>query len=169
MSAAASLAPWRWIGLPMLQCLILTVALAIPLQVFGLRLPEPIWAMWPVFAWAMIRPSILAPFAVLITGLFLDIFWGSPMGFWALSLLVAYGVVLGTRSMMIGQGAAMMWAWFAAVTAIAVASASLLALVTIQSTPALPAMVWQFLATIVLYPLAHRLIERFEDADVRFR
>ena len=28
---------------------------------------------------------------------------------------------------------------------------------------------WQFLATIVLYPFAHWLIERFEDADVRFR
>ena len=28
---------------------------------------------------------------------------------------------------------------------------------------------WQFLATILLYPFSHRLIERFEDADVRFR
>jgi rod shape-determining protein MreD len=28
---------------------------------------------------------------------------------------------------------------------------------------------WQFLATAALYPFAHRLIERFEDADVRFR
>jgi rod shape-determining protein MreD len=28
---------------------------------------------------------------------------------------------------------------------------------------------WQFLATVVLYPFADRLIDRFEDADVRFR
>ena len=26
-----------------------------------------------------------------------------------------------------------------------------------------------FLPTVLLYPFAHRLIERFEDADVRFR
>jgi rod shape-determining protein MreD len=28
---------------------------------------------------------------------------------------------------------------------------------------------WQFLPNVLLYPFAHRLIERFEDADVRFR
>ena len=33
----------------------------------------------------------------------------------------------------------------------------------------LVAMGWQFLATIVLYPFAQRLIDLFEDADVRFR
>jgi rod shape-determining protein MreD len=31
------------------------------------------------------------------------------------------------------------------------------------------AVAWQYLATILLYPFSHRLIERFEDADVRFR
>ena len=30
-------------------------------------------------------------------------------------------------------------------------------------------MFWQFLASLVLFPFAHRLIERFDDADVRFR
>jgi rod shape-determining protein MreD len=147
----------------------LTVLLGIPLRVFGLQLPEPIWAMWPVFAWAMIRPSILAPFAVLATGLFLDIFWGGPMGFWGLSLLMAYGVVLRARSMLSGQGTPMMWAWFATVAAIAMGTGVIVALMTAQSTPSLFALLWQFLATIILYPLAHRLIERFEDADVRFR
>jgi rod shape-determining protein MreD len=166
---AANLAPWRWIGVPMLQCLGLTVLLAIPLRVFGLQLPEPIWAMWPMFAWAMIRPSILAPFAVLLTGLFLDIFWGGPMGFWGLSLLVGYGAVLGARSMMIGQGAPMMWAWFATVTAIVMAAGAFVALLATHATPSLASLLWQFLATIILYPLSHRLIERFEDADVRFR
>ena len=38
-----------------------------------------------------------------------------------------------------------------------------------RATPNLLAMLWQFLATILLYPFAHRLIDRFDDADVRFR
>jgi rod shape-determining protein MreD len=38
-----------------------------------------------------------------------------------------------------------------------------------QSTPSVIAVAWQFLATIVLYPFAQRLIDLFEDADVRFR
>jgi rod shape-determining protein MreD len=35
--------------------------------------------------------------------------------------------------------------------------------------PSLLAVFWQFLVTALLFPFAHRLIERFDDADVRFR
>jgi rod shape-determining protein MreD len=38
-----------------------------------------------------------------------------------------------------------------------------------RSTPGVVALAWQFVATIVLYPYAQRLIDLFEDADVRFR
>ena len=38
-----------------------------------------------------------------------------------------------------------------------------------QGTPDLLSVGWQFLATVILFPVADRLIERFEDADVRFR
>ena len=38
-----------------------------------------------------------------------------------------------------------------------------------RSSPGLAPMAWQFVATIILYPFAQRLIDLFEDADVRFR
>jgi rod shape-determining protein MreD len=38
-----------------------------------------------------------------------------------------------------------------------------------QNAPSLVSLAWQFLATVILYPFADRLIDRFEDADVRFR
>jgi rod shape-determining protein MreD len=38
-----------------------------------------------------------------------------------------------------------------------------------RSSPGIVPMLWQFVATIVLYPFAQRLIDLFEDADVRFR
>jgi rod shape-determining protein MreD len=170
MSAkAGTLQPWRWIGVPLVQVLLLTILFAIPLRIFGLQLPEPLFVMWPVFAWAMIRPAILAPFAVLILGLALDLFWGGPGGLWAVSLLIAYGCVLGTRSMTMGQSAPMMWAWYATVTAIAMGSAYLITMARTDTATDPVAVFWQYLATILLYPLSHRLIERFEDADVRFR
>ena len=37
------------------------------------------------------------------------------------------------------------------------------------ATPNLVGLIWQLLATGLLYPFAHRLIDRFDDADVRFR
>jgi len=168
-NSAGSLAPWQWIGVPMLLCLIWTILFAIPARVFGLQLPEPVFAMWPVFAWAMIRPSILAPMAVLLLGLFLDIFWGGPLGLWALSLLAAYGAVLGARTMMIGQSPPVLWIWYAAVTGLALGMGVLITIIRTQAVPSPYILLWQFVATILLYPFSQRLIDRFEDADVRFR
>ena len=169
MSAVRSMEPWRWIGVPMVQALGLTVLFGIPIKVFGLQLPEPVFPMAAAFAWAVIRPSILAPFAVLTMGLFLDYFWGGPIGLWAVCLLAAYGVALGGRTMMAGQSQPILWSWYAVVTTVAMLLGYLFIVLDVKATPGLVAMAWQFLATIVLYPLAHRLIEMFEDADVRFR
>jgi len=146
-----------------------TVVIAAPLRVLTLALPEPIFPMVLAFAWAVIRPSILAPFAILVAGLFLDIFWGGPLGLWALCLLIAYGAALTGRSMMAGQNRIILWAWYALITATAMVAGYLFVMLDSRSSPGLAPMAWQFLATIVLYPFAQRLIDLFEDADVRFR
>jgi len=153
----------------MVQALVATILLAIPIRLFGLQLPEPIFAMPVVFAWAVIRPSILAPMGILIMGLFMDLFWGGAMGLWALSLLISYGVVLSARTMLVGQSQPMMAFWYAAATALAMGAAYLIAAMTTHAIPSWRAMGLQFLPTVLLYPFAHRLIDRFEDADVRFR
>jgi len=116
-----------------------------------------------------IRPSILAPFATLLLGLFLDLFWGGPLGLWGLSLLVAYAMVLTARNMMTGQSRPMMWAWFAGVTAVTMIAGFLFSMLDSLAMPSLLAVFWQFLATALLFPFAHRLVDRFDDADVRFR
>jgi rod shape-determining protein MreD len=169
MSGGRALNPGRWLGVPMLMCVVATIVFAAPIRIWGLQLPEPVFAIVPAFAWAMIRPSILAPFAILLLGLFLDIFWGGPTGLWGLSLLVAYAMVLVLRNMMTGQSRAMMWVWFAAVSAVAMTAAFLFTMLDSLAMPSLLAVFWQFLVTALLFPFAHRLVDRFEDADVRFR
>lgn len=170
MSAAArSLEPWRWLGVPMLQVLVVTFLFAVPLRFWGLGLPEPLFALPVLFAWAVIRPSMLAPVCVMLMGVYLDFLWGTKTGFWAVCLLMAYGSALVGRSMLVGQGRAVYWAWYAVVTAIALGSGYALTVLDVKGAPSPLAVGWQFLATVVLYPFADRLIERFEDADVRFR
>ena len=61
------------------------------------------------------------------------------------------------------------WAWYAAATGLALGAAFLFTMVGAHATADPIAVVWQFLATIILFPFAHLLIDRFEDADVRFR
>lgn len=160
---------WRWLGVPFAACVIATIVFALPVRMFGLGLPEPIFPLVPAFAWAVIRPSILPPFLLMGLGLFLDLFWGGPLGLWATSLLVAYGFVLLTRAAMTGQSRLMLWIWYGTSSALTVGSAYLLTMLDAVITPNLIATGWQLAASVVLYPFAHRLIERFDDADVRFR
>lgn len=169
MSAARPLDPWRWLGIPLLQALVATVVFGIPLRLWGLQLPEPVFPMAVVFAWAVIRPSVLAPVGVLIMGLALDVFWGGSLGLWALCLVIAYGVVLATRNMMAGQSRSMMWVWYAATTAISMLAGYLVIMLDDRAMPSSVSVGWQYLATIVLFPFAQRLIDMYEDADVRFR
>jgi rod shape-determining protein MreD len=168
-AGAQPLPPWRWLGVPMLQALAATMLFAIPLRIHGLGLPEPVFPLAVAFAWAVIRPSVLAPIGVLAMGLFLDLLWGSTFGLWAVCLLLGYGVALAGRSMMAGQSRTILWAWFAGVTALAMVAGDLITMLDVRAIPDPVGVGWQFLATIMLYPFANRLIERFEDADVRFR
>src|SRR5690606_27819707 len=94
------LEPLRWLGGPFMACIVATLVLAVPLRLFGFRLPEPVFAFIPAFAWAVIRPSVLGPLLLLLLGLFLDLFWGGSLGLWAVSLVAAYGLTLITRSAM---------------------------------------------------------------------
>jgi rod shape-determining protein MreD len=167
--AARGLAPWRWLGVPMLQVMIVTFIFALPLRFWGLGLPEPVLAMPVAFAWAVIRPSMLGPVAILVLGLYLDFLWGAPTGFWPVCLLLPYGVVLAARSILAGQSQVMMWLWYTLSTALALGAGYLFTMLLTQTAPDPVTVGWQFLATVVLYPFANLLIERFEDADVRFR
>jgi rod shape-determining protein MreD len=153
----------------MLMSALATMALAIPLRMFGLGLPEPVFPMVLAFAWAVIRPSVLGPFALLAIGLFNDLFWDCPLGLWPVSLLVAYFVVLLSRSLMAGQSNRVMWGWYIAVSLLSFGSAYGFTVAISGVTPNLLATGLQFVVTIALYPLAHWLIDQFEDADVRFR
>jgi len=166
---AQPLNPLVWLGLPTLICIVASIVFMTPIQVFGVRLPEPVFAMVPAFAWGVIRPSVLAPFVLVVLGMFLDALWGSPMGLWPACLLVAYAAVLATRTLMSGQSPVIMWAWYVGVTGLAMAAGFLLTVIVTGNAPSLWAVFWQLVWTAILYPFAHQLIDRYEDADVRFK
>lgn len=161
--------PIRWLGLPALLCALASLLLAMPIRVLGLQLPEPVFAMAPAFAWAVIRPSILPPFVLLALGAFLDILWGAPVGLWPLVLLTLYAPVLAARPFLIGQDFAVLWGWYVAACALAFGTGYAIVAARYGVAPNLVGLGWQFLATAALFPLSWRLIERYEDADVRFR
>lgn len=167
--AARPLAPWAWLLLPAVLCVAATLIFGTPLKVLGLRLPEPVFFMVLPFAWAMIRPSVLGPLVLLVSGLFLDLYSGAPLGLWAFCLLLVYGGVVFARQLMAGAGPGGLCAWYLGWTAAAFGSAYLVLMFSAHVKPDLVAVGFQFVATAVLFPLSYRLIEVFEDADPRFR
>lgn len=168
-NTARPLNPLIWLGAPTLACMVASFLFALPIRLFGLQPPEPVFAMVPAFAWAVIRPSILPPFFLLALGLYLDILWGGPAGLWPACLLAAYAPVLMARSILSGQSYLVMWAWYAASCVVAFGAGFVFMTLDSGAAPSLVAVGWQLLVTAALFPLAHRLIERYEDADVRFR
>jgi rod shape-determining protein MreD len=135
----------------------------------GLRLPEPVWPMVLAFAWPVIRPSMVAPFALLGAGLFLDLFWGAATGQWSLALLVAYGAALFSRPLLMGQGALVLGGWYLGLTLVLFGAMHVLTMFDLQAAAAPASVGLQALATGLLFPFAHRLIEMFEDAGARAR
>jgi rod shape-determining protein MreD len=146
-----------------------TVVIDIPIRIFGLSLPEPVFPLILAFAWAVIRPSLLGPFILVLLGLFLDLFDAGPLGLWPIGLLVAYAVALVGRTLMVGQETEVMSVYFAASTAAAFATAYLLINVAGHGRPNLIAVLWQFISTLVFFPVVLTLRDRFRDADIRFR
>ena len=161
--------PVQWIVIPALVTVAVTILLATPVELFGLNLPEPVIPMVLAFAWPLIRPSVTAPLVLTLLGLFLDIITWGPLGLWALALLAIYAVVLASRSFLIGQDTAVLFAWYAACCGLAFLLVYLVRIVIDQNAASLLALIGQIVPTLLLFPFAGRMIERFEDGDVRFR
>ena len=161
--------PLEWLVTPSLLCMAGSLLLALPVKLFGFQAPEPVFAMVPAFAWAAIRPSMLPPLALVFVGLFQDVLWGGPLGLWPLSLLTLYGLAFSVRQVLTGEGFWALGAWYAAVCAIGFGAGLLLVTLVSGEAPSLAGVALQYGVTLPLFPLSWLIIERFEDADVRFR
>lgn len=167
--AGQGLQPLQWLLAPALLSLVATVLFGVPLRAFGLALPEPVWPMALAFAWAVIRPSILAPLLLLLCGLFLDLFSATALGLWPTSLLLCYGLTFSARPLIAGSSSGGLFGWYATALLFAFTAAYLAVMLDSRIAPNLWATGFQFAFTLALYPAARWLIERFEDADIRFR
>ncbi|MFN3354031.1 MAG: hypothetical protein ACK4Z5_10520 [Brevundimonas sp.] len=161
--------PVQWIVYPLLIALAATVVLATPIELFGLSLPEPVLLMPLAFAWPLIRPSVVAPAALLGGALFLDLFWGAPVGLWPLCLLAVYGAVLVSRNLLAGQETRALFIWYTVATLAAFLLAYLIVTLRVGNPPSVLALIMQIAPTLLAFPAADWLVQRFDDTDVRFR
>jgi len=126
--------------------------IGMPFGVPGQAELRPVFAMACVFFWSLYRPSSLPAPLVVCAGLLLDLLGLSPLGLWAVLLLVLHGATLAARRRLIPQSFYMTWTVFccfaAALCALAWAVQSILTLCVL---PALPLGV-ELLFAVGLYP-----------------
>ena len=161
--------PVQWVFYPALIAIAVTVLLATPVELFGLKMPEPVLPLILAFAWPLIRPSMVAPAVLFALGLFLDLFWGGTLGLWPLCLLSVYGAVLASRSLLAGQETQILFVWYALCALGAFVVAYLIVTLDAGRAPSVLALLGQVVPTLLLFPVADWMIQRFDDGDVRFR
>jgi rod shape-determining protein MreD len=160
--------PVNWLVKPALYCAAGSLLLALPVKIYGLQPPEPVFAMVPAFAWAAIRPSVLPPFALVALGLFQDVLWGGPSGLWPLCLLTVYALAFTVRRALVAEGFRALWAWYGGLCGLGFGTGVLLLSLVGAEMPSLLGVALQFAVTAALFPMSWLLIDRYEDADPRF-
>lgn len=158
-----------WIFIPALLSVLGTVLLATPVELFGLSLPEPLLPMILAFAWPLIRPSMLAPAVLFLLGVIVDVLLGRQLGLSAVMLLGVYGAILAARSFLIGQETPILFFWYAICTTAALVVGYVITSLSAHNPPSILAFLGLLIPTLLLFPLADRMIERFDDGDMRFR
>ncbi len=113
---------------------------------------RPIFAMACVFFWSLYRPSSLPAPITALTGVLVDLLGMSPLGLWAVLLLVLQGATLASRRRLIPRSFFLTWLVFsglgACLFALAWAAQSLLALALLPGGP----VITESLVACGLYP-----------------
>jgi len=129
------------------------IILALPIRLFEGAIPTPIIPLVIVFFWSIYGPNYMPALSVFLIGLLQDFLTGGPLGLWAGVYLVAQFVVMSQRSYFMGREQKVVWLGFALVAA--GASVILWLVMSLMSGVLLPAgaLLFQMLATVMIYPL----------------
>jgi rod shape-determining protein MreD len=113
---------------------------------------RPVYAMACIFFWSLYRPSSLPAPLVALTGILLDLLGLSPLGLWAVLLLLLQGATLAARRRLVPHSFFLVWlvfgAYSAALCGLAWAAQSLLTLTVLP----LPPLLVEMLLAAGLYP-----------------
>lgn len=146
-------------AMPAAALLLAMIVLAIPLLPFGAVLRASV-ATTSVFFWSLYRPQALPAPVTMASGLVLGLLDASPLGLWAVLLLLEQAVVLRLRRRLAETRFLRIWLVFA-VLAVGIGVLGWLArcLLALALLPEAPAAV-ETAAAILLYPLAASLLGR---------
>lgn len=123
----------------------------VPLTLFGRGIPSPLFALMPVYFWALVRPDVMKLPWVFLIGVLQDLFSGGAPGIWGMGFIAAYVLIDRQRDNLAGlsgMGAIIGFSGVMLVTSVAAYVSH--ALFYQQLLPVSPFVV-QFAITVLLY------------------
>jgi len=145
---------------PLASSLALMLAATAPFGLPDQAALLPAVALGCVYFWTLFRPRAMAPYAVFLIGLLLDLLGYLPLGVGVLTLLAAHGITMQVRRFLVRQAFLIVWLGYALLAAAAALLVWLLtAGLTLTLLPFGPAL-FQCALTVALYPLLAALFLR---------
>ncbi|MBI4182852.1 MAG: rod shape-determining protein MreD [Proteobacteria bacterium] len=159
------MSPTLWQRLDGLAGVLAPAAVAVGLALIGVAhtgIPglagiAPVLPIAAVFFWSTYRPRLFPAPVAFAVGLLVDLLGGTPLGVYALVLLVVRLVVLSQRRYFLGKPFLFVWSGFALVAAgTGLLAWALMCINAGQAVLTAPAL-FQFLLAVAVYPFMTRL------------
>lgn len=153
---------------PVASGLVAVLLSVVPLNVPGLAMATPAFALMVVYHWTVYRPDLMSPGIVFITGVLLDLMEGTPyIGVSPLTFLIVRSLILLVRQRAANQSFAVVWTGFlvAAIVAIGLQwlAVSALSMTVLSVRP----FAFQILVTVAAYPIADYLLAQAQRGLLR--
>lgn len=153
-------------ALPFLATLLLILLVATPTRLPGFASIAPQLPLVAIYYWAIYRPDLLRPWAGFALGAVADIIGGTPLGVSSLVFLMVQGVA-GSQRRLLGKSFLMAWWGFAMIGAGAqIVEWAMSSMVLVKLLP-FKALAFQYLMTLVTYPLLAWAFVRAQIALLR--
>ncbi len=150
---------------PFAATVLFAIASVVPLQIPGLAVVTPAFALMAVYHWTIYRPELLPPVGVFVVGLLVDFLNGTPyVGLSALTLLLARSLVLSQRRIFANRLFPVVWAGFLVVASGALALQWAAVSVLHGAALGLRPFVFQDVMTVTLFPLGSYFLGRTQRA-----
>tara|TARA_R110002110_G_scaffold3104_9_gene15922 strand:+ start:1565 stop:2098 length:534 start_codon:yes stop_codon:yes gene_type:complete len=82
-------------------------------RIFGSHI-TPAFPLMAIYYWAIVRPEMFPPLAVLVVGLVFDLLSGGAIGLWAFVYIVTYALVVSQRAVVVNAPFSAFWIGFLA-------------------------------------------------------
>ncbi len=145
--------------IPLFVALSLVGVANLPISFTGGLLPAPALALAAVWFWALSRPELMPPYAVLLIGLVEDLLSGGPPGLWATGFLAGYLLIDRQRKSLLEVNGAGNLIAFAGVMVVAAAAAYVVASALYFRLLPLGPLLLESIVTVILYPLLERVLQ----------